>query len=299
MNKSKVLAIVGQTASGKTSLSIELAQYFDGEVVSCDSRQVYRGLDIGTGKVTESEMAGVPHHVLDMVAVTETYTATDFTRDAQEAIDVIVGRNKVPIVAGGTFFYLDQLRGKSLGPDVPPNEDLRSELESKSAAELFSILQQKDPRRARSVDSRNKRRLIRALEIVDAIGLVPESTERAPTYDWLIIGIERDKASLRRRYRRRAESWLTDGILDETRWLKNQVSIDRFGEFGFEYILSDRLLNGEITQTEFVERFIQKNWQYAKRQMAWLKRDTDIKWFAPAETTRIQKRVQDFLQDPS
>jgi len=134
VTKSKIIVIVGPTASGKTGLAIELAKKFDGEVISADSRQVYRGLDIGSAKVTPKETDGVPHHLLDVADPKEVYTAADFKRDALLAIDDIIARGKLPIICGGTFFYIDALLGKTSLPDVEPDEELRAELEEKRAA---------------------------------------------------------------------------------------------------------------------------------------------------------------------
>jgi len=146
MDKPKVIAIVGPTASGKTSLSIKLAQHLDSEVISADSRQVYRDLDIGTGKVTTQEMAGVPHHLIDVADLTDIYTAAAFTKDATKAIESITSQNKTPIIAGGTFFYLDILRGKMQAAPVAADQTFRDSLTQYSNEELLELLQQKDTR---------------------------------------------------------------------------------------------------------------------------------------------------------
>ena len=175
--KPKILVVVGPTASGKTGLAIELAKRFNGEVISADSRQVYRGLDIGTAKTTKEEMDGVPHHLIDVADPKEVYNASDFKQGAEAAIADIVARGKLPIVAGGTFFYVDILLGRVALPDVPPNEQLRKKLEEKSAAELYQELQAKDPRRAAEIDPQNKRRVIRALEIARELDYVQLATK--------------------------------------------------------------------------------------------------------------------------
>ncbi len=296
MRKPKVIAIVGPTASGKTSLSIEIAKRYAGEVISADSRQVYKGLDIGTGKVTTEEMQGIQHHLIDVAAPTETYTAADFDRDASKAISEIVNRHHLPIVAGGTFFYLDLLRGKSSTAPVEPNPELRSYLESKDTAKLLELLEQADKERAKTIDPNNRRRLIRALEIVEALGKVPKTQPKESPYDWLIIGVEVEKKQLLINYAKRIEQWLKTGCKEEVeQLLASGLTRERLRELGFEYSLMLSYIEKETTKTELEERFVQKNWQYAKRQLTWLKRDQEIIWCDPNDTDRIFKLAENFL----
>lgn len=298
MKKPKVIAVVGPTASGKTALAIEIAKRFNGEVISADSRQVYRGLDIGTGKVTRAEMQEVTHHLLDIVEVTETYTAADFAHDAKLAIGRIVKKERLPIIAGGTFFYLDQLRNSSALPAVLPNEKLRQELNQLSAAELFKRVQSLDPARAKDIDPHNKRRLLRALEIIDELGHVPAPKKLESQYDWLTIGIKTEKELLRRKFQERLENWLRLGLEDEVRTLLQKgLSAKRLGEIGFEYLLAKEYVEKKISREEFVKKFIEKNWQYAKRQMTWLKRDKEIVWFSPTEQEDIAATIEHFLKE--
>ena len=276
----KVLVIVGPTASGKTGLAVALAKQFNGEVISADSRQVYKGLDIGTAKVTEEEMQGVSHHLIDVAEVKEVYSAADFVRDGQKAIADIISRDKLPIIAGGTFFYVDALLGRTSLPQVEPYPELRAELERKSEKELFAMLEKKDPHRASEIDQNNKRRLIRALEITHELEYVPEVPASNSPYNHLIIGIETEKEELREKFAVRAEQFLQSGFLKEIEQLHEaEVSKERLLEIGFEYQIGLELFENQINEEEFVEKFIAKNWQYAKRQMTWLQRDQKIKWF--------------------
>ena len=295
MMKPKVVAVVGPTASGKTSLSILIAKHFNGEVISCDSRQVYKNLDIGTAKVTNEEMNGVPHHLIDVADVEKTFTAADFKQNAEAAINSIIDNKKVPIVAGGTFFYLDQLRGKGIGPAVPKNEQLRAMLEVKSAEQLYENLLEVDPERATTIDRHNKRRLIRSLEITEALGRVPKAIKVESSYDWLIIGIKSEKETLMKRYRFRVQHWLESGIVEETKWLMDQVSPERFEEFGFEYTVTRDYIEQKISLEDLKTQYVQKNWQYAKRQLTWLKRDENIEWFSTDDSHKIKARVASFL----
>ncbi|MFT5831955.1 MAG: tRNA dimethylallyltransferase [Candidatus Paceibacteria bacterium] len=297
-NKPKIIAIVGPTAAGKTSLSITIAKHVHGEVISADSRQVYEGMDIGTSKVTEAEMDGVSHHLLDIAKPMEVYTAADFTRDANRAIADITSRGKTPIIAGGTFFYLDLLRGKMQAAPVEPDQELRTKLEKYSNEELLQLLETKDARRASAVDPHNRRRLIRSLEIIETLGSVPPVVPVESDYDWLIFGVTREKEELRERFRTRAALWLTDGFQNEVeRLLEEGVTRARFQEMGFEYTLMLQLIDKELTETEFVDRFEEKNWQYAKRQLTWLRKDNSIIWVEPSDTDSILESVDNFLEN--
>lgn len=296
MEKQKLISVVGPTASGKTSLAISLAKEFNGEIISADSRQVYQKLDIGTAKVTKEEMEGIPHHLIDAVDINTVYSVADFKADARVAINRISSRGKMPIIAGGTFFYIDALLGKSAVSDVPPNTELRNELEKKNTKSLYTALLKLDPRRAAEIDSDNKRRLVRALEIVSEIGAVPEKLETPLPYDVLTLGIKVEKRLLRERFLGRAKQWLSGGFKDEVKsLLSDGVSRERLQEIGFEYTLMLDLIDGNLTEDQFIEKFVQKNWQYAKRQYTWLKRDDSIKWIGPEEKIKLKHTVEDFL----
>lgn len=280
MSKPKILVIVGPTASGKTGLAIELAKRFNGEVVSADSRQVYRGLDIGSAKVTKEEMDGVPHHLLDIADPKEVYTAADFKRDAKIAVDDILARGKLPIICGGTFFYIDALLEKVSLPEVEPDAELRAELQEKSAAELLDILEELDPERAKSVEKENPRRLIRAIEIARSLGHVPEPEIRECPYDVLAIGLIVDMETHGEVLKARILERLNAGMKEEVERLLNEgVTHERLEKFGLEYRYLSRYLRGLLPFDAMVEELTVKSRQFAKRQMTWLKRDPEIKWF--------------------
>ena len=298
--KTKLIIIVGTTASGKSSFAVELAQRFSGEVISADSRQVYRGLDIGTAKITKEEMQGIPHHLIDVANLSSTYTAVDFKNQAQEAILMITERGNLPIITGGTFFYIDALLGRSSLPEVAPNSDLRTELEQLPNAQLFERLLKQDPRRAASIDPHNKRRLVRALEIAHALGSVPEAEVQESPYDALTLGLILEKDELRNKFEQRARTWLHAGFTNEVRSLLNSgVSRERLREMGFEYQLGLDLIENALTEEAFVQKFIEKNWQYAKRQRTWLKRDQNIVWVDQTQKSEVEQLVDDFLKDGS
>lgn len=297
--KLKIIAIVGPTSSGKTSLSIEIAKEFNGEVISADSRQVYRGMDIGTGKVTESEMAGVPHHLLDIAEPMQVYTAANFESDAKAAISDIQNRGLIPVVAGGSSFYIDILRGSLQSAPVPPNETLRKELDKFTTEELFEKLKIADKRRASEIDPHNRRRLERALEIIEALGVVPEPEKTESPYDWLVIGIDITKDKLHQNIHNRLIERIDAGMIEEAKKLhKEGVSYERMDNLGLEYRYLAKYLQGEITKEEMTELIETKNRQYAKRQMTWLRRDESIEWFATENRSAIFSRIKNFIQQP-
>jgi tRNA dimethylallyltransferase len=296
MSPIPVLVIVGPTASGKTSLSIKLAQTFCGEVISADSRQVYRGLDIGSGKVTPSEMAGVPHHLLDIADPETVYSASDFKRDASKTAQAITGRGHLPVVVGGTFFYVDTLLGNISFPQVPPNDELRNELETLSVEELYTRLQALDPNRAATIDKDNSRRLVRAIEIATALGAVPVPTPTDSPYRSLKLGILIDRETLHTNIHNRLLARLNDGMVAEVETLLARgVPHERLESFGLEYRYISRFLQGQLTYDDMVTELETKIRQFAKRQYTWLKRDTDIHWVLPHDIDSIERLVTDFL----
>ncbi len=296
MTEPKIIVIVGPTASGKTGLAIELAKKFDGEVVSADSRQVYKGLDIGSAKVTPEEMDGVPHHLLDVANPKEVYTAADYKRDTTKAIGEILARGKLPIICGGTFFYIDTLLGKVSIPEVEPDEELRAILEEKSTAELFSILQSIDPNRAANIEKDNPRRLIRAIEIAQALGKVPLLQESPCPYDVLTIGLKVDMKTHGEILKRRIMERLDAGMITEVeRLIESGVTHDRLEAFGLEYRYLSRWLRGLLTRDQMIEELTTKSRQFAKRQLTWLKRDDSIRWFDRSDLG-IVREVQRFLE---
>ena len=297
MEKSKILAVVGPTASGKTALAIELAKRFNGEVISADSRQVYQGLDLGSGKVTTEEMQGVTHHLLDTADLSQIYTGADFVRDAKLAIADIQKRGKLPIIAGGTFFYIELLKGTVSSAPVLPNPALRLELEKLTTEELWQKLKTLDPKRSETIDSHNRRRLIRSLEIIEALGQVPDSQKTKSDFDWLTIGIRIEKDLLRDRIKSRLTERLEKGMIKEVEdLLKAGVSTERLIGLGLEYRFITEYLQNKLTEAEMVELINIKSLQFSKRQYTWLKRDPAITWFDfPVTLNKVETRVENFL----
>lgn len=291
----KVLIIVGPTASGKTSLAIILAKQFYGEIISADSRQVYRDINLLSGKVTAAEMDGVPHYLLDIVDPMNVYSASDFKRDATAAITKISTAGHLPIIAGGTFLYIDTLLGRISLPKVPPNAELRATLENLSNEVLLEQLTALDPTRASAIDAANPRRLIRALEVATALGAVPPTNHDEP-YDSLTLGIDINAETLSTNIATRIHERLADGMLEELKTLVAAgVTHERLESLGLECRYLSRHLRGELTLDATIEALAVKTRQFAKRQRTWLKRDRSIHWFKKDDMAAIETTVHDFL----
>jgi tRNA dimethylallyltransferase len=275
----KIIVIVGPTASGKSSLAVKMARKLKGEVISADSRQVYKGLDIGTGKITKKEMQGVPHHLLDVASPKKVFTANDFLIQGRAAIEDILARGNTPIICGGTGFYVDALLGRISLPDVAANPKLRNQLSKKSAAQLFAILKKLDPRRAKDIDAQNPVRLVRAIEIAKALGKVPEKKPRPLPYTIEWIGLKPEEKKLRANIKKRLLARMKQGMLREAKKLhEGGLSYKRMHQLGLEYRYLALHLQGKLSKKEMLEKLENEIWQYAKRQIAYFKRNTDIVW---------------------
>ena len=272
-----VIVILGQTATGKSDLAVKIAlrlrsgpsaQKFGGEIISADSRQVYKNLNIGTGKIFKKEMQGIPHHLLDVANVKNKFTVSEYQKLAEKKIKEIISRNKIPIICGGTGFYIDAITKGIVFPEVPPNNKLRKKLKKKSELELCKILRKLDPVRAKNIDVKNKIRLIRAIEIAKALGKVPKVTEKIPPYKFIKIGLYLPENKLKSNIEKRVKKMFQMGLLNEIKKLKKSgVSEKRLRELGFEY------------DNPTPEKVIKETLKYAKRQTTWFKRDKKIKWF--------------------
>lgn len=316
--KPLVIVILGPTASGKSEWAVRLAKKFNGEVISADSRQVYRGLDIGSGKVEKdsnlSESCkliadsychrGIPHHLLDVADPREQFTVADYKKLAAAKIEEISARGKMPILCGGTGLYIKAVVDNLALPAVPPNPPLRAALAKLSTADLFARIRELDPARAATIDRHNPRRLIRAIEISEAGGGEVESSSdfafpgddrskaellSAEPYNFLQIGIRVAPEELREKIRIRLFARIREqGMIEEAALLYNNgVPWKRLEELGLEYRYVARYLQNQISREELGEQLELAIWHYAKRQMTWFKRDHRIVWlenYEAAET---------------
>lgn len=294
--RKKLIVVLGSTATGKSDVAVKLAKKFGGEVISTDSRQVYRGMDIGTGKVTIREKAGVPHHLLDVVSPKKVFTTAEFKKLADKAVEDIFARGKVPILAGGTGFYIDATLGDVSFPNVAPDKTLRKKLEGITTEALFKKLKKLDPRRAKNIDKHNPHRLVRAIEIATHLGKVPPLKKTKPAYEVLKIGLRVDDAVLKEKITSRLTARLRQGMVAEVKRLHRKgLSWKRMEALGLEYRYLSRYLRGILTKEEMIAELDLAIWHYAKRQKTYFKRNKATKWFAPREYLKIEKEVGRFL----
>jgi tRNA dimethylallyltransferase len=287
-----IIVVAGPTSSGKSDLAIQLAKKYNGEIVSADSRQVYRGMDIGTGKVTKREQKLARHWLLDIASPKRQYSVAQWKQAAQHAIADITRRGKLPIVCGGTGFWIDALVYDAVLPDVKPNPKLRIALERKTTKALFALLTKRDPARAKTIDKHNPRRLIRALEIIEETGRrIPPLMFRSP-YHLLYLAISVDNVVLARRIEQRLDTRLKAGMITEVQRLHaSGVSWKHLESFGLEYRFVARYLQHKLTHSEMREQLLRAIIQYSKRQLTWWRINGDIKWISsPAQAKRLAKK---------
>ncbi|MDD2753068.1 MAG: tRNA (adenosine(37)-N6)-dimethylallyltransferase MiaA [Candidatus Portnoybacteria bacterium] len=325
-----IIVVVGPTASGKSDLAVKLAKKFNGEVISADSRQVYKGMDIGTGKVPLSSpplaqrgargvkpagyYGGIAHYLIDVASPSRRFTAGQYKKLGQAAIKKIQDKNKIPIVCGGTGFYIRMLVDDLQVPAVKPDLKLRAKLEKKTTQELFAELKKLDPRRAAEIDRANPRRLVRALEIIYLTGkpvpppppsVIPGLTRNPEpgsrikcgmtNNNVLFLGIRLPRPKLAKRIKARLAKRLKQGMLAEVKKLRAQgVSWKRLDSFGLEYRWLAKFLQNKISYEEMVERLQKDIEHYAKRQMTWFGRDERIRWIK--NSAQAEKFMAKFLK---
>jgi len=296
MSSKKIIAILGPTASGKSALAVKIAKKFGGEVISVDSRQVYKGMNIGTGKIKKEEMEGIAHYLLDVASPKRKFTVVQFQKLAKKAIEKIFKKGKIPILCGGTGFYLWVLTQKVSIPRVKPDWKLRKKLEKKSAKELFEILKKLDPERAKTIEKDNKRRLIRAIEIAKKLGNVPPLKTEPLPYPILFLGIKKSKEELKKLIKRRLLKRLKEGMIEEVKKLrKSGISWKRLEEFGLEYEWVAKYLQGKIGYKEMVESLQKDIEKFAKKQMTYFKKYfPQTIWIKNCK--EAEKKVKEFLK---
>ena len=293
--KPRVIAVVGTNASGKSGLGIQLAAHFHGEVISADSRQVYKGLDLGSGKVTEEEMQGVPHHLLDVCEPGHFFSMADFQRLSYETIDDILSRGKTPFIVGGTGLYVDSVCDGYVLSNIEPDLNYRRELEKLQTEELYAMLIKVMPET--EVDPRNRNRVMRVLEKIHDGDMRADTKQ--PRYDVLRLGVTWDRETLCRRIDERLKMRMQQGMLDEVqRLIDAGVTRDFLYRLGLEYRYIAQYLLGEIPEKEvMLEELAKAIKRFAKRQMTWFRRDKRIVWLDMRNDPEKQARetIEQFL----
>lgn len=282
MTKQKLIAITGPSSSGKTKLSIELAKKLNGEIISVDSRQIYKELDIGSAKPTIEEREGIPHYLMDVVDITQEYTVADFCDAARIKIKEILNKGKIPILAGGTGLYFRVLLQDFDLPRVAPNNELRAELEQKSSEELYKQLVELDPDIAEKIHFNNKVKIIRALEVCLTLGIPMSKAQKKKEaeYNTLWFGLNSENRDfIYERINQRVDIMFEQGLLKEAKNLfekygKNKILM---GTIGYQELYP--LLKGEIDFETASNLLKQNTRRYAKRQISWFKANKDINWF--------------------
>ena len=320
LQNNKVIVILGPTSAGKSAVAIWVAKKFNGEILSADSRQIYRGMDVGTGKVEKSSVIGhrssaqplnqkfapfwsecVAHYGIDIVSPKTDYSVMKFKKYSDKVISDILQRGKVPIICGGTGFWIKAIVDNVSYPEVKPDPVLRNKLRNKPTEELFEMLKKLDPMRAENIDAKNPFRLIRAIEICQTLGTVPtpmrnnETNANLRKYDFLQIGVCVPKEKLHEKIRKRLDDRWRAGMVEEVQTLHQQgLSWKKIQSFGLGYFWIPQYLHEKITLEELYERVYLAEKDYAKRQMTWFQRDKRIMWID--KYSDMEKVTKTFLK---
>lgn len=286
MDKPKVIVICGPTASGKTSLSISLAKKINGEIVSCDSMQIYKEMDIGSAKPTVEEMQEIKHYLVDFVSPEKRYSVSEYKEDASKAIEEIINKGKTPIIVGGTGLYLNSLiyniQYNEMEVDLNYRRKLEKEAEEYGLEVLYNRAKEVDPEAMEKVSANDKKRITRVLEIYNATGrnkteLEKKSRKEVP-YNYLIFGINMERSILYDRINKRVDIMLEQGLIEEVKNLINKYSNMPTAMQGLGYKEVKEFLDGNISKEEMIEKIKMETRRYAKRQITWFKRIENIIW---------------------
>lgn len=305
----KAIAIVGPTAVGKTALSIQLAHDLNGEVISGDSMQIYRHLDIGTAKITPAEMDGIPHHLIDIRDLNQRFSAAEFQKLANEQIDQIAARQHLPMVVGGTGFYLQTLtENLALGADHFDEQSQRIRdywhqmVDQKGPEAVWKQLYQKDHQAAKQIPVGNLRRVIRALEVIEKTGqLFSQQTQTKSDNEFLLIGLTTERSVLYERINQRVDLMIKEGLLDEARWLYEQGGENYQSGKGIGYRELFPYFKGETTLADAIAKIKQDSRHYAKRQLTWFRNKMNVQWYDLVSgrntTNEIEADVKEWLKN--
>lgn len=293
--KNPIIVLTGPTASGKTLLSLDLAKYFNGEIIAADSMTVYKEMDIGTDKPTD--FRGISHHMIDILNPNGEFNVAIFKDLVEKKIEEIHIRERVPFLVGGSTLYIDAVVYNYQMPEAKPNLELRNELESKTNEELFEQLTKLDPDAEWTIDRKNKRRLIRALEVSIQSGkpFTKQKSKKDLSKNVLYLAIERDREELYSRINKRVDEMMAEGFLNEVRALHKKYDLNTAMQAtGYKQLA--QYLEGEISLEEAIKKTKQSHRNYAKRQLTWLRQNPDVIWIRNKK--EAEKKIRDFLQTP-
>ena len=286
MNKAKVIVICGPTASGKTALSVELAKKTNGEIVSADSMQIYKDMNIGTATPTKEEMQGIEHHLIDYVLPNERYSVADFKKDAKIAIRNIIKKGKTPIVVGGTGLYVDSLIYEIEYPEIKFDEEYRKQLEDEVQKEGLDKLYKKavsiDKEAMKKISPNDKKRILRVLEIFHATGKTKTDQEkesrREPEFEYCVYAINWEREELYNRINKRVDIMIKNGLIEEVKQILNKYKKFPTAMQGLGYKEVVEYLENKITKEEMIEKIKQETRRYAKRQLTWFRKNKQTIW---------------------
>lgn len=296
MEKKKVIVICGPTASGKTKLGIELAKKLDGEIVSCDSMQIYKDMDIGTAKPTTEERKEAAHHLIDFVNPNERYSVAQFKTDATNCINDILSRNKTPILVGGTGLYINSLIYNIQYKEIETDLEYRKKLEEISIEELYKMAEKIDQQAVEKISSTDRKRISRILELYHTTGKTKTELEKEsrkePEYDYRLFVLNMEREILYDRINKRVDIMIENGLIDEVKML-----LKKYNEFptamqGLGYKEVVAYLNNECTNQEMIEKIKQESRRYAKRQLTWFRQYNDATWLNALEQDNAEKIIQ-------
>ena len=300
MDKPKVVVICGPTASGKTALSIQLAQKINGEIISSDSMQIYKDMNIGTAKPTIEEMQGINHYLIDFVEPNQRYSVAEFKKDAENAIEEILAKGKTPIVVGGTGLYVDSLIYGIEYQDIKIDEEYRKELEKRAQKEgleaLYAEAKKIDPEAVKKISSNDQKRILRILEIYKATGKnkteqEQESRKKGVKYDYKVFAIDMNREVLYDRINKRVDIMIENGLIEEVEKLLKKYKEFPTAMQGLGYKEVVEYLQADITKEEMIEKIKRETRRYAKRQMTWFRKNKETIWIKPNDLPKILEQI--------
>ncbi|KMY44779.1 tRNA delta(2)-isopentenylpyrophosphate transferase [Bacillus sp. FJAT-27916] len=301
MDKQKLIVIIGPTAVGKTKLSIELAKRFDGEIISGDSAQIFKGMDIGTAKISEDEAEGIPHHLIDEREAGESYTVYEFKEAVQREIADIASRGRIPIIVGGTGLYIQSVLYDYQFPETAANPEIRAELEEKAETEgrdaLYATLKEIDPEAAEKIHPNNVKRVVRALEVYYTSGVrfseQQQSADKTENYDAAVIGLTMERDLLYSRINQRVDIMMKAGLVDEVKRFYDRGLMETQSLQAIGYKEFNGYFEGKETIEQVSEAIKQNTRRFAKRQFTWFRNKMDVNWFDMSDIDHIDDKIEE------